>query len=313
MKKFTLSSFLVVLLLALHVHAGFIAENIVAYGENIMNLLKEKNVKTDISYGGSSAAKLDVYYNKSDTKTLKPVVIFVHGGAWVIGSKTEYSRIGSLLVRENYVAVLPEYLLFPLGSIDDMVNDVYKAVQWTVNNISKYGGDPSKITLTGHSAGAHLIALTAFKSALRLKNNGVNLAPLPRLEKMVLFNGPYDFDDYDVAKFFSDIPIDHGVFERFISFLVNNDDISPNDVLKAASSGSISDFGMPKIITYYTGKDQLVPTSSAEVLIKQIGRVSPNTDLRVVYKDSYDHFTCILGVQFAEKDQEAFFMEMIRM
>jgi len=45
MKKFTLSTFLVFLLLALHVHAGFIAENIVAYGENIMNLLKEKNVK----------------------------------------------------------------------------------------------------------------------------------------------------------------------------------------------------------------------------------------------------------------------------
>jgi len=285
----------------------------VAYGENVINLLNEKNVKTDISYGGTSAAKLDVFYNKDDTKTLKPVVIFVHGGAWVVGSKAEYSRIGSLLVKEDYVAVLPEYLLFPWGSIDDMVSDVYKAIQWTVNNISKYGGDPSKITLTGHSAGAHLIALTAFKSALRLKNNGSNLSPLPPLEKMVLFNGPYDFDDYDVANFFTGTTVDHGTFEKFIHILVNNDDVSPTDVLKAAATNSVQNFGMPKIIVYYTGEDQLVPTSSAEHVIEQIRRVSPSTDLQVVYKDSYDHFTCILGVQFAEKNQEAFFMEMIRM
>jgi len=218
-----------------------------------------------------------------------------------------------MLIKENYVAVLPEYVLFPRGNIDDMVNDIYNSIVWTYNNIQKYGGNKNRIILSGHSAGAHLIALTAFKSALKLKNQRDYMSSLPKLEKMVLFNGPYDFDDYDVSKFFSDSDVERGITEKLVTFLVNSDDVSPTDVLKSAKDSSIKNFGMPEIVVYYTGKDQLVPESSANNLMKQIRRVSPNTTLKSVYKKSYDHFTVILGAQTDDYEQEEFFKEIIRM
>ncbi|ORX42000.1 alpha/beta-hydrolase [Piromyces finnis] len=313
MKISFISFIFFILLFTLHANAGFIIPNIVAYKDNLINLIFEKNVETDIKIPGSSSAKADVYYDKKDTKTLKPVVIFVHGGAWIFGSKYEYSRIGSLLVEEDYVGVLPEYVLFPRGTIDDMVNDIYNSIVWTYNNIQKYGGNKDKIILSGHSAGAHLIALTAFKSALRMKNQNDYMMELPKLEKMVLFNGPYDFDDYDISKLFVDMDIERGITERLVTLLVNSEDVSPTDVLKTAKDNSISDFGMPEIVVYYTGKDQLVPEFSASNLMKQIRRVSPNTTLKSVYKDSYDHFTVVMGAQTNNKEQNQFFMELINM
>jgi len=196
-----------------------------------------------------------------------------------------------------------------------MVNDVHKAVEWTYNNISKYGGDKSNIIISGHSAGAHLIALTAFKSTLRMRNNRSYLSPLPSLKKMVLFNGPYDFDDYDLNKLITGSTgiVEGGITERLVSVLVHNDDISPTDVLKSASANSVQNFGMPEIVVYYAGKDQLVPTSSAEELMKHIRRVSPNTTLKSVYKSSYDHFTVVTGAQAEESDQQQLFLEILRM
>ncbi|ORX42001.1 alpha/beta-hydrolase [Piromyces finnis] len=302
-----------ILIFILYINAGFIISSIVAYKDNLINLIFEKNVATDIKIPGSSSAKADVYYDKKDTKTLKPVVIFVHGGAWIFGSKYQYSRMGSLLVEENYVGVLPEYVLFPKGTIDDMVNDIYNSIVWTYNNIQKYGGNKDKIILSGHSAGAHLTALTVFKSALRMKNQNDYMMELPKLEKMVLLNGPYDFDDYDISKLFVDMDIEHGMTERFISYIVDSKDVSPTDILKTAKDNSISDFGMPEIVVYYAGEDKLIPESSADNLLKQIRRVSPNTTLKSVYKENNTHFTVALGIRLNDKEQDQFFMELINM
>ncbi|KAG4100277.1 alpha/beta-hydrolase [Neocallimastix lanati (nom. inval.)] len=128
--------------------------------------------RTDIKYGGSYFGTLDVYYDENDINNLKPVIIYVHGGAWMFGNKNKNTGVGNLLIREGYIGVNPNYVLFSRGSMDDMVDNIYKAIQWTYKNISKYGGNKNKIILSGHSSGAHLAALTTFKSSLGIENNG---------------------------------------------------------------------------------------------------------------------------------------------
>jgi len=316
MKLLNLTSFFLTFLLILNVNAGFIIPNIIGYKDNLINLIYEKNVKTDIKFGGTVAGALDVYYDKNDTKNLKPVVIFVHGGAWVFGDKYEYSKIGSLLIREKYVAVLPNYLLFPLGTIDDMVSDLHKAIKWIYDNISKYGGDKDRIILTGHSAGAHLVALTTFKAALGMKNNGKVLSSLPKIEKLVLHSGPYDFDDYDyLTGYLLNSDVDHGIFESLISLLVRSNDIGPTDILKKYKDNSIKNLGTPKITLFWADKDQLVSKSSADNLIKQIRRVSPSTTINYVLNEGngFDHFSVVLGASMDDHDMEQMFMELIKM
>lgn len=243
-------------------------------------------------------------------------MIFVHGGAWVSGNKFEYQIIGNLLSSNNYVAVLPNYVLSPMGTMDDMVNDVYQSILWTYNNISKYGGDNSRIILTGHSAGAHLSMLTVIKSTLNLENNGKQLQPLPRLEKLVLFNGPYDFNDYDMLSNFmtSQYSMSGGYYEKFLNMLFASKYISPTNILKSYQANAISDLGVPKITFYAADSDQLVPEASAVNLIEQLRRVSPNTTINYNFNQGhgYDHFTLIVGCQLGSSSLQNMFLDLIK-
>jgi acetyl esterase/lipase len=306
---------LLILLCTYNANAASIIDNLVALKDNIISMVQDSNTKLNVSYEGSAFGKLDIYYDKNfDSDNLKPVVIFVHGGAWLFGDKYEYSKIGTYLREEGYVAVIPNYILFPKGKIDDMVNDVYQSIFWTYKNIHLYGGNENKIILSGHSAGAHLSVLTIIKSYLQLENLDKFLIPLPRLEKLVLFNGPYDFDDYDVVtNLITKENADHGVAERVVSKLLASDDIGPTDILKLYKDSSIPDFGVPKITFFYTDEDQLVPESSANNLIKQIRRVTTNTEINYIYNqgNGFDHSTLIYGARTDDEALKKMFLDII--
>jgi acetyl esterase/lipase len=106
--------------------------------------------------------KLDLFLPK-DKKDF-PVVVFIHGGAWTIGDKScvgLYSAVGHFLASRGVGAVFPNYRLSPWVKHPEHVKDVARAFAWTYRNISKYGGDPDRIFVGGHSAGGHLAALLA--------------------------------------------------------------------------------------------------------------------------------------------------------
>lgn len=90
-----------------------------------------------------------------------PVLIFIHGGAWSTGSKDFFSYIGRVFAERGYVTVIPNYRLSPAVQHPAHIRDVARAYAWTAANIADYGGDPSRIVLSGHSAGGHLAALLA--------------------------------------------------------------------------------------------------------------------------------------------------------
>lgn len=91
------------------------------------------------------------------------VLIFIHGGSWDSGHKDLYGFLGRRMAVKGVVTAIINYPLSPEYKIDDMAYTSAKSIKWVKENISKYGGDPEKIFVSGHSAGGHLAALVTMK------------------------------------------------------------------------------------------------------------------------------------------------------
>ena len=118
----------------------------------------------DVPYAGTNDERqaLDVFAPRGAKG--RPVVLFVHGGAWVFGDKNLfglYRGVGQFLARHGIVAVLINYRLSPRVRHPEHVKDVARAFAWVRRHAGEYGGDPDQIFLCGHSAGGHLVALLA--------------------------------------------------------------------------------------------------------------------------------------------------------
>jgi len=194
-----------------------------------------------------------------------------------------------------------------------MVDDVYHAIQWTFENIEKYGGDPSRVSISGYSAGSHLTALTIFKSLLGYTNKGSLLDPLPMLEKVVLLNGPYDFDDYSVIHNFFGKNIENSATENIVKYLFNSSNVSPTDLLKPFEDNSLTSLGASKFVFFYTSEDNQVKESSALNLMKQMKRVYPEVNMEYVYKEGYEHTTLTRGVRAGSAEEEELYLSLINL
>jgi acetyl esterase/lipase len=99
--------------------------------------------------------QLDIWANPNKSATLKPVLVFFYGGGWAHGTRTEYSYAARPFVEAGYIVVLPDYRKVPQVRFPGFVQDSAAAVKWVQANISKYGGDPERVSVAGHSAGAY--------------------------------------------------------------------------------------------------------------------------------------------------------------
>ncbi|HXH99153.1 MAG TPA: alpha/beta hydrolase [Sphingobacteriaceae bacterium] len=120
-------------------------------------IIREKNISY-VNPATHHKNLLDVYHDKNTTSS-KDVIVFIHGGAWNSGKKDTYFWLGKNFVRKNAVAVIINYGLAPDNQYEQMAGDCAAAVKWVKNNIKKYGGNPERIFVMGHSAGGHLASL----------------------------------------------------------------------------------------------------------------------------------------------------------
>ena len=104
--------------------------------------------------------KLDIYTPEEKAGKLYPVLIFVHGGAWSIGDKSVVTpQIARTYTDQGIIVVSVNYRLSPKHKHPAHIKDLAAATKWIVDHIGEYGGNTKNMVLTGHSAGAHLIAL----------------------------------------------------------------------------------------------------------------------------------------------------------
>lgn len=128
-----------------------------------MALPEGATVLKDLPFGKEKQQKLDIYLpNKEILQKNAPIIIMVHGGAWMMGNKSNAAVVNNKVdrwLKKGILFVSTNYRISRKPNPLDQVDDIEMAFQYMVNNATKYGGDPTKIVLMGHSAGAHLVSL----------------------------------------------------------------------------------------------------------------------------------------------------------
>lgn len=141
-----------------------------------------------LSFGDHPRQKLDVYTPTDRTGPL-PVVVFFYGGSWEWGNRADYRFAGQALASRDFVAVVPDYRVYPEVAFPDFVRDGALALRWVRENIARHGGDPERIAVMGHSAGAHIAMMLALDRSF-LQAAAV---PATAIRAAVGLSGPYDF------------------------------------------------------------------------------------------------------------------------
>jgi acetyl esterase/lipase len=143
----------------------------------------------DIAYGPDPRHRLDLYLPEGAVAKPRKTIVFIHGGGWRRGNKDRYHFVGRAFAEAGYVVVLINYRLYPQVRFPAFVEDAARAVAWVHANVRRYGGDPERIFLIGHSAGAHIAALLA------LDPHYLDAAGVPRsaIDGMIGLAGPYVF------------------------------------------------------------------------------------------------------------------------
>ena len=148
-----------------------------------------RRVARDLAYGAAPRQKLDIYAPRGGAAN-RPVLVFFYGGNWDSGDKHDYGFVGRAFAALGYVTVLPDYTHTHERPYPAFMADAGAALAWVAANIAAYGGDPARIAVAGHSAGAYLavtLALDPRWGASRLIKAGIGIA------------GPYDFVPLDTA------------------------------------------------------------------------------------------------------------------
>lgn len=157
----------------------------------VLNALAPKTGITetrDVRYAPGDRHDLDIYAPTGQRSA--PVVVFIYGGGWKDGGKADYRFVAAALAARGFLTVVPDYRLFPEVRFPVFLQDNAAAVAWTKANIARYGGDPRRIFLMGHSAGAYNAAMLTLDKQW-LAADGMD--PDRDIAGMVGLAGPYDF------------------------------------------------------------------------------------------------------------------------
>ncbi|MER8411428.1 alpha/beta hydrolase [Mesorhizobium sp. M0618] len=137
-------------------------------------------MSADIAYGEGEAERLDLFFPPGERRDL-PVHIFIHGGYWRMFSRSDYSYVANTVTKAGAIAVIVDYALMPEVRMAAIVDQIRRAKQWVLDNIAAHGGDPARLSVSGHSAGAHLATFLFEKT------------PMPsRIRAALLLGGLYD-------------------------------------------------------------------------------------------------------------------------
>lgn len=151
---------------------------------------RAKRVATGVPYGPEDRQLLDIWIpagrNAEKEAGRRPVVVFFYGGGWNSGHRTDYKFAGAAFAGQGFITVVPDYRLVPAVRYPTFLEDAADALRWVHRYIWHYGGDPERIAVAGHSAGAYIGAMLALDR--RWLGDSADL-----IKAGVLMSGPFDF------------------------------------------------------------------------------------------------------------------------
>jgi acetyl esterase/lipase len=150
----------------------------------------------DVPYAGTDSPRQTLDVHTISGARDRPIVLFIHGGGWRRGDKGGVGLKPSWLIEQGYILVSVNYRFVPDVTIREMTQDIARAIRWTREHAADYGGAGERITVMGHSAGAHLAALVCTDESY-LKGEGLTLGAVRGCV-------PIDVSVYDVPKRFTE-------------------------------------------------------------------------------------------------------------
>jgi acetyl esterase/lipase len=138
------------------------------------------------SFGEDARQKLDLYAPTTPSPRPWPVIVFIYGGSWDSGIREGYGFVGRALAARGFLVAIPDYRLVPSVRYPTFLQDNAAAVAWVIAHAAQYHGDPHKLVLAGHSAGAYNAAMLAYDPRWLGPNRAA-------VRAMIGLAGPYDF------------------------------------------------------------------------------------------------------------------------
>ncbi len=143
-----------------------------------------------VAFAPDVGLSMDIYRPRMGSGRLAPVVVFFYGGSWQRGTREQYKFVGQRLADNGVLAVVADYRTYPRALFPAFMEDAARAVRRTRDEAAGWGGDPKRLFIAGHSAGAQIAALLATDSRYL---NAQGMKP-GQLAGVVGLSGPYDFN-----------------------------------------------------------------------------------------------------------------------
>lgn len=214
---------------------------------------------SDVAYGSARRQKLDIYLPNKDVKNAD-VVVFFYGGSWKLGRKEELSFVANSLAQRGFVVVVPDYRLVPEVRYPDFIKDTAKAIAWTYRNVRGYGGNPRRMFVSGHSAGAYNAVMTALAPEFL---GGEGLSPSV-MRGVIGISGPYDF-----------LPFQYIALHRAFDSAAPNLEVT-QPVYRARKAG-----GVPPMLLIAGAGETMVPAKNTEELASILRQRGKRVDVKI--------------------------------
>ena len=250
------------------------------------------HIAKNVAFHPDIKPRLDVY--SPATGAGHPVCLFLHGGGWTQLRKEWFAAAAMVLVPEGMVVVIPDYTLYPDAGYEQMTYEVAAALSWTLENIARYGGDPRRVVISGHSAGSHLMALAVMdpRFLLAYGHQWTEVAGMLGVSGIYDLQVWYDFDQSRRPSIVPDLPAIMG---------------GPAGFGKASPISYVRR-DLPPILLIHGDQDAIVPWNSSAEFHAALRRAGAHSELQVYVGAGHNDIL----LEAAEEERAPIVVDIVR-